>query len=227
MKNLFLRLGNRIAKIVLRRFNQIPCEIMMALDRKRKEFVFEADYIRRSSLELISNEIYDKNIDGSVAELGVYRGDFAKIINKAFSDRKLYLFDTFEGFDQLDVKIELKNKYSTGEQDFSDTNVELVLAKMENKNNCIIKKGFFPETAGGVNDTFAFVSIDVDLYEPVYNGLHFFYEKLNHGGYIMLHDYNNKGYNGVKQALRKFSLEKNVSYFPICDAWGTAIIMKP
>jgi hypothetical protein len=42
----------------------------------------------------------------------------------------------------------------------------------------------------------------------------------------MLHDYNNKGYNGVKNALRKFSEERKVSYFPLCDSWGSAIIMK-
>jgi len=227
MANLVLRLGNKFVKIVLKKFNQIPCGIMMALDKERKNFVFETDYIRGSSLELIANEIYDKNIEGSVAELGVYRGDFARIINKAFPDRKLYLFDTFEGFDKRDVQTELEGNFSTGEQDFSETSVELVLKKMPNNKNCIVKKGFFPETAVGINDRFSFVSIDVDLYDPMYKGLHFFYEQLNNGGYIMLHDYNNKYYNGVKAALRKFSIEKKVPYFPICDAYGSAVIMKP
>jgi O-methyltransferase len=60
----------------------------------------------------------------------------------------------------------------------------------------------------------------------MYKGLHFFYENLSPGGYIMLHDYNNRGYKGVKAALRKFSEEKKVPYFPICDACGSAIIMK-
>jgi O-methyltransferase len=226
MANPVLRLGYKSIKIILKKFNQVPCEIMMALDKDRKNFVFGNDYIRASSLELIANEIYDKNINGNVAELGVYRGDFAKIINRAFSDRKLYLFDTFEGFDEKDIKTEIKNNYSTGEQDFSGTSVELVLGKMETQKNCIVKKGFFPDTAAGINDNFSFVSIDVDLYEPMYKGLHFFYEKLSPGGYIMLHDYNNRRYNGVKAALRKFSEEKKVPYFPICDTWGSAIIMK-
>ena len=43
----------------------------------------------------------------------------------------------------------------------------------------------------------------------------------------MLHDYNNKEYNGVKIALRKFSEDKKVPYFPICDVCGSAVIMKP
>jgi len=224
--NPVLRFGYKCINIILNKYNQVPCGIMMALDKKRQKFVFETDYIRASSLELIANEIYDKNIQGCVAELGVYRGSFAKYINRAFPDKKLYLFDTFEGFNKQDIKTELEKGYSTGEQDFSETTVELVLEKMENRQNCIIKKGFFPETAEGINDTFSFVSIDVDLYEPMKKGLHWFYERLNAGGYIMLHDYNNKNYKGIKAALREFSEEKKVPYFPICDAWGSAIIMK-
>jgi O-methyltransferase len=228
MTKLFLRFGYKILKIVLKMFNKIPCNIMIVLGKERKDYVFEYhDYIRASSLELIANEIYDKNIDGNVAELGVYRGDFARLINKTFPDRELYLFDTFEGFDSRDVKTELKNNFSNGKEDFSDTNVELVLGKMQNRENCIVKKGFFPETAVGINNSFSFVSIDADLYDPVYNGLHFFYDRLNSGGYIMLHDYNNKYYNGAKAALRKFSTEKKISYFPICDPCGRAVIMKP
>jgi O-methyltransferase len=57
-------------------------------------------------------------------------------------------------------------------------------------------------------------------------GLRFFYERLNNGGYMMIHDYNFKGYSGVKTAVREFSEEKKVPYFPICDYCGSAVIMK-
>ena len=211
---------------------RISCKICDALDKERQNFVFEHhDYIRTASLALISNEIYNKNIVGNVAELGVYRGNFARIINRAFPDRKLYLFDTFEGFDERDIFTEEKMNYSTTEHrlkenNFSETNIELVLEKMVSRENCIIKKGFFPETANGINDNFVFASIDCDLYEPIYKGLHFFYERLSQGGYIMIHDYNNRNYKGTKEALLKFSKEKNVPYFPICDNMGSAVIMK-
>jgi O-methyltransferase len=65
---------------------------MMAVDRERRPFVYQSDYIRASALELAANEIYDQNIPGNAAELGVYRGDFAKLINEAFPDRILYLW---------------------------------------------------------------------------------------------------------------------------------------
>jgi O-methyltransferase len=149
MANLILKFGHKCVNIVLKKYNQVSCGVMMALDRERQNFVFESEYIRASSLELIANEIYDKKIGGSVAELGVYRGDFAKIINTAFPDRTLYLLDTFEGFDKKDIEVESKNNYSTGDQDFSKTDVELVLSKMKYKENCVVKKGYFPETVMG------------------------------------------------------------------------------
>jgi O-methyltransferase len=49
------------------------------------------DYIRLATLELVSYEIRKKELKGSVAELGVYKGKFAKYINQYFPERKLYL----------------------------------------------------------------------------------------------------------------------------------------
>jgi len=42
----------------------------------------------------------------------------------------------------------------------------------------------------------------------------------------MVHDFNNKNYKGIKVALRKFSEDKKVPYFPLCDTFGSAVIMK-
>lgn len=224
---LFLNVLNTIDRKIMGRKGGFAYHAISCFDKERQNFVFEySDYVRASSLELIANEIYDNNISGNVAELGVYRGDFAKLINIAFPDRKLYLFDTFEGFDKRDVNIDRENNFSSGDYDFSKTSVELVLNKMQNRQNCVIKKGFFPETAEDVNDNFAFVSLDCDLYDPIYKGLHYFYERLNNGGYILVHDYNNKNYSGTKAAVKKFCREKTVPYFPICDFAGSVAIMK-
>ena len=70
----------------------------------RNHAVLQGEYIRCSSLELVANEILERNTPGAVAELGVYRGEFARLINVAFPDRKLYLFDTFSGFDKEQVR---------------------------------------------------------------------------------------------------------------------------
>src|SRR6185436_15032608 len=75
------------------------------------------DYVRLSTLELICHEINSKKLEGNVAELGVYKGKFARYINQYFPNKTLYLFDTFMGFDERDTKKEVEKKFSGGNQD--------------------------------------------------------------------------------------------------------------
>jgi len=192
----------------------------------KQELAHSLDFVRYTTLELCCNEIKMNNVAGNIAELGVYKGDFAKRVNQLFPNKKLYLFDTFEGFDQKDISTEKQNSFSSGEQDFSDTSVELVLNKMKYRSNCIIKKGFFPESATDVDDKFCFVSIDADLYEPILAGLKFFYPKLEPKGYIFVHDFNNDLYKGARKAVLEFCAENNIGYLPIPDSGGSAIITK-
>jgi len=217
-----------VNSIILKKLGIVICRLMIGIGRKRPGYINKTkDYFRVSSLELVAYEIYNNDIKGNVAELGVFRGDFAKYINVAFPDRKLYLFDTFEGFDKRDTILEEKKNFARNVQDFSNTNVELVLNKMKTKKNCIVKKGYFPETAHGLDETFVFVSIDVDLYEPIYNGLEYFYPRLAHGGYIFIHDYNDgQKYTGVKAAVKKYCSQNNIAYFPLSDNQGSVVIMK-
>ena len=181
---------------------------------------------RSATLELMAREILRYDIEGSCAELGVYRGDFARLINHYLPDRKLYLFDTFEGFDKRDAEADRAGNFSKGDEDFSRTSEELVLSKMEHRENCIVRKGWFPETAEGVDDKFCFVSLDADLYQPILAGLEFFYPRLVHGGVIMIHDFNNISYSGVRQAVKEFCDKNDVGYMCLYDVCGSAVIVK-
>ena len=184
------------------------------------------DYIRVSTLELCCKEIIERSIDGNMAELGVYKGNFAWRMNHIMPEKKLYLFDTFEGFSEQDKHTELTKSFSTTTQNFSNTSLDLVLSKMKTPENCVIRKGFFPDTATDISDNFCLVSIDPDLYEPTLAGLRFFYPKLSRGGYILVHDFNNDEYKGAKQAVLDFCTEQGIGYTPIADIGGTAIITK-
>jgi len=196
------------------------------LDRKREMDKNHFDYVRVASLELVSYEINHRQIRGNVAELGVYKGKFARQINQYFPDRTLYLFDTFEGFNPGDVAIERKKDLSKGDQDFTDTSVEEVLRIMPHPDRCKPIKGYFPDSATGVDDQFVFVSLDADLYEPIYAGLTFFYPKLVSGGYIFIHDFNNDRYRGARKAVETFCGEQGINYMPLPDSCGSAVIMK-
>ena len=90
------------------------------------------------------------------------------------------------------------------------------------KKQCLVKQGYFPESLGSLDDRFCFVSIDTDLYKPTYEGLKYFYPRLNKGGYIFVHDY----VRGVKAAIQDFSQKENINYVPLSDSWVSVVISK-
>lgn len=183
--------------------------------------------IRLASLRLIASEINEQQLEGEVAELGVYKGKFASEINRLFPNKKLYLFDTFEGFNSEDVKIENSHGYSKAKVgDFSDTNMELVKNQLPYKEQAIFIKGYFPESIKEELPSFCFVSLDTDLYKPTYEGLKVFYPKLVKGGIIIIHDYNSTQFSGVKDAVKEFCIESNSFLVPLCDMHGSAVLIK-
>lgn len=165
----------------------------------------------------------------AVAEGGVFQGNFAKEINFCFPNSTLYLFDTFEGFDKRDVNIEEKNGYSNQKESYLNaTSEEMVLNKLPFKNLAVIKKGYFPETAIGLeNIEYFFVNLDFDLYNPTLEGLRFFVPRLASGGVILVHDYFSQGYLGVAQAVRDYEMEcqMNLYKFPIGDHCSLGIMV--
>ena len=183
--------------------------------------------IRLASLRLIASEINEQKLEGEVAELGVYKGKFASEINRLFPNKKLYLFDTFEGFNSEDVNIENSHGYSKAKVgDFSDTNMELVKNQLPYKEQAIFIKGYFPESVKEELPSFCFVSLDTDLYKPTYEGLKVFYPKLVKGGMIIIHDYNSTQFPGVKDAVKEFCIENNAFLVPLCDMHGSAVLIK-
>ena len=183
---------------------------------------------RAATMRLLAEQINAHNIPGSIAELGVYRGEFASIISAAFPDRAFHLFDTFEGFKEADVKSERENTFSKAAvNDFSDTSVELVRSRMDQPERVIFHKGYFPDTFVGCEDErFAFVSIDADLYLPTAAALPIFWERLSPGGVLMLHDVLSTQFTGVSKAVDEFCSEKNILPMPVCDLHGSVVIRK-
>jgi len=182
---------------------------------------------RRDCLEKIAILFKEKKIPGAVAELGVYRGDFAKVINEVFPDRKLYLFDTFEGFPEKDMNYEIENHLLLNKVGkLQNTSVEYVLNRMPYRENCIICQGYFPDTAKDLEERYAFVNIDVDLYKPILAGLEYFWPRMIENGYIFVHDYFSFSYAGTKKAIEEFAEKNNVGFIPIGDTLSIAFVKK-
>ena len=192
--------------------------------------MYSSDYNRLRTFEVVVSEIQENYVDGAVAELGVFKGEFAKYINGAFPDRKCYLFDTFEGFRRQE-EIREKSLGNCGDafiRRFKETSVKSVLEIMPNPDKIICVPGLFPESLNDLEDIFAFVSIDVDFEQSIFDGITYFYPRLCSGGYIFIHDYNSSTLKGVKNAVKRYELENKIrlSKVPIPDLCGTLVITK-
>jgi len=179
------------------------------------------DPIRYGTLLLAFEQISKDGITGSLAECGVYKGSLSKFIHKMLPDRRLFLFDTFEGFDRRDSE-------SHDDERFRDTSEQSVLRHIGNTDNVIIRKGYFPETAVGLErERFAFVMIDFDKYEPTLAALKIFYPLINRGGFVFVHDYSSPESDwACSRALNEFLSDKLEKPVLIPDAWGTAVFRK-
>jgi O-methyltransferase len=157
----------------------------------------------------------------------VFQGHFAKHINALFPDRTLYLFDTFEGFSNSDIQKEVEIgsvRMQERSYTYAGTSVELVLSKMEYPEKCVIRKGFFPQTAIDLEETFAFVSLDADLYQPMLEGLTYFYPRLSKGGFIFIHDFFSKDFTGTRKAVLEYTTQMDIPFVPLGDDLSVVIV---
>ena len=178
------------------------------------------DYVRLSTLELLCRRL--KSIPGAAAELGVYRGFFARCVNQLLPGRTLYLFDSFEGFAEDACASE------SFQAAHRNTAMDKVLSIMPHPEKITLKPGFFPESLEGLEERFCLVSLDVDFYQATLDGLEYFWPRLEKGGYLLLHDWGSPKLPGVALALADYETQTGTSLpaVPLCDVGGTLILCK-
>ena len=182
-------------------------------------FSARGDWVRLKTLEAICRELID--VPGAIAELGVFRGEFAAAMNTLLPDRRLYLFDTFAGFDPAEAAPE---GLAAAHENAS---AEAVVQRLPHAERAIIRAGLFPETAAGLEgEIFALVSLDADLEESTLAGLRWFVPRMAKGGYLLLHDWNHPGLPGVRAAAERYEAETGTRLrgVPVCDITGSLII---
>jgi O-methyltransferase len=179
------------------------------------------DPIRWATVALALRSLYRDALEGSLAEVGVYRGELSRLIRTAAPDRTLYLFDTFSGFPEQDLERDRDTR-------FRDTSIETVRRSLAGLDGVVLRPGYFPDTAAGLEDErFAFVMIDVDLFKPTLAALNFFYPRMVSGGYVMAHDFNSTESNrGVSRAFNQFLPDKPERLVEFADPWGSVAFRK-
>jgi hypothetical protein len=212
-------LGEELLRKLLPRQHIVPAPAQLA-DCALPARDLSNDYVRLATLELLCRRLAD--VPGAAAELGVYRGFFARCINQLLPQRKLYLFDSFEGFSE-----------SAGASDafqaaHANTTIEKVLSIMLHPEVITVKPGFFPGSLNGLEEKFCLVSLDVDFGETTLDGLRYFWPRLSPGGYLLLHDWGSPKLPEVAQALEAYERElgSKIPAIPLCDAGGTLVLCK-
>ena len=88
----------------------------------------------------------------------------------------------------------------------------------------IIRKGYIPDTLVGLeSEHFAFVHLDMDLYQPQLVALRFFAPRMSFGGVIQIHDYFFVELPGVRQAVDEFAEEYKFVRIPTGDEYTVAL----
>jgi O-methyltransferase len=178
-----------------------------------------------------------QSLEGNIAELGVYKGGTARLLAEAIDNsRKIHIFDTFAGVpaELTDPKIDyvsedhpqlniswVGGEYHGGEWSASYDEVRKFL---EGLKSIVFHRGMVPDTLSEVEDeTFCFIYLDMDIYQPTVDALNFFWPRLVSKGVIILDDY--KHLWGITEAITKFAEEKGVEI--IHTAYMQCAIRKP
>jgi hypothetical protein len=164
---------------------------------------------------------------GSLAEVGVYKGHSAAVLS-CFAEkagRKVYLADTFDGF----AESQFEADFSDGKKSaFKDTSLAMAqdVVGAYAGNRWIV--GLFPASATAEMraDSYSFVSLDCDIYEPIYDALRFFWPRMTPGGMIFVHDYSSGHWPGATRAVDQFCAESGVRGMLLPDLAGSYVLVR-
>ncbi|MGI9318894.1 MAG: TylF/MycF/NovP-related O-methyltransferase [bacterium] len=195
--------------------------------------------LRFDSLQQSIQHILKNNVEGDFAECGCWKGLSAYItchyISEFGGNRQFLIFDSFEGGLSDKNEKDENLRYQLSDQEileeklhFSSTEAHIHKA-LEHHDNYRLYKGWIPERFSEVSGTrFAFVNIDVDLYQPTKDSVEFFFPRLSSGGIIVCDDYNMSQFPGAKAAIDEFanSNQDRIRYFYEVPMGGCLIIKR-
>ena len=167
------------------------------LDRfdQRQRFSTHRRWMVHQLLKLI------RDVPGDTAECGVWLGTTSWLI--AQSGRRHHAFDSFEGLSEpttADGAYWAKGSLTAPE--------EIVRRNLDGL-NVELYKGWIPERFDDVADRqFAFVHIDVDLYQPTRDSIEFFYPRMPSGAVLVCDDYACSTCPGATKAIDEFMADK-------------------
>lgn len=184
------------------------------------------------------------NVKGSIVECGVWKGNgimqyllLSSILEPYAFNRKIYGFDTFDGFTSISEK-----DHEVDESMFANTSYDILQSAIDLYDNdravnhiskCKLIKGDAVKTIPSfVNKhpelIISLLYLDFDLYEPTKIALEYLLPLVPKGGVVAFDEINYQRWSGETVAmkeyldinkiqLRKFSFDPNPAYFIMGD----------
>ena len=148
-------------------------------------------------------------VPGDTAECGCYQGASSFLIcahnsRSELGERWHFIFDSFEG---LSSPSAIDGSHWRG----GDLAVaeELVKSNLTEFTQFSLHKGWIPDRFPDAADRrFAFVHIDVDLFEPTRDSIEFFYPRMSTGGIVLCDDYGCTSCPGATKAIDDYLADK-------------------
>lgn len=185
--------------------------------------------------------LHAARLRGARAECGVYGGASALLMCKVlareiegYRGEDLHLIDSFAGLgeassedliafrDPTSGQVSTQAGYATGAFGTSDAIARRELADFP---RAVFHKGVIPQVLATLPETtWSFVHIDVDLYEPTFACLDYFYPRLVEKGVILCDDYGAPMFPGAQKAWDEYCAEREINYV-VLDT-GQSVLLK-
>lgn len=204
-------------------------ETVLGFDNKRVDpTIISWNQVEKLVETLISTVSDD--IAGDVVEFGCYVGESSKYLMKTLietkSNKKLYVYDSFEGLPEL-TKWEQNTGWRPG-----TLNTTRDVLEMNFKTNGLpvpfVHKNWFkdiPEQS--LPEKIAFAFLDGDFYNSIYDSLDKIFDRVEDNGYILFHDYARNDLPGVKAALDDYLTERGLQNTAVILTEQLALYRKP
>lgn len=209
VKNLLGAMG-----LEVRRYDNKRHKEYKRLYEKYKSFTMIRALDFEANLDLVNRF---NNVQGDYVECGVWRGGMSAAISEILGpDKKIHLFDSFEGLPaaaEIDGSAAInwqKNVNDPGYYNNCSAEVNYVenAMKLARHDNYSIYPGWFSETLPGFSKRpIGILRLDGDWYDSIMTSLVYLFPMVVDGGLIILDDYGQ--WDGCSRAVHKYLSETN------------------
>lgn len=190
-----------------------------------KEHSGERIHERRFHLYYLAKST--RHLAGDTAECGVLHGGGSFLIMRATAsdNRTHHIFDSFQGLSSPGSLDQVtQDRTSQWEEGDLHVNEDIVTQNLSGFGNFMTYRGWIPSRFDELSERrFSFVHIDVDLYQPTYDSLAFFYDRMVPGGIMVCDDYGFETCPGAHKAYNDFMADKPEEIIHLTGGQGVII----